>query len=195
MAAYRIAGVTPASRQLAAGAALFRQGDKTFGLFRLLTGRIRLVRATRDGTEVAMHTVRTGELFAEASIFSARYHCDALALAECEVLVYPRAELARSLKASKEDLWDFAAELAHRVQGLRTRLELGQVRSAPERVLQVLRMQAAADGSWKPEGTLKEFAGEIGLTHEALYRALATLERDGRIARSGNELRLRTGTP
>jgi len=42
----RIAGVEPALRRVAAGAALFRQGDATFGFFRLVSGRIRLARVT-----------------------------------------------------------------------------------------------------------------------------------------------------
>ncbi|MDB5761006.1 MAG: transcriptional regulator, Crp/Fnr family, partial [Herminiimonas sp.] len=179
----RIANVVPTVRRLVAGTSLFRQGDASFGIFRLVTGRIRLIRVTPGGTEVPMHTVRPGELFAEASIFSARYHCDAIVLRDCEVLVYPKAELMRQLKAGKDDLWKFTADLAQRVQGLRTRLEVRQIRSAPERVLQSLRLQCNSFGAWKPDGTLKQFAEEIGLTHEALYRALASLEREGRILR------------
>jgi CRP-like cAMP-binding protein len=186
----RIANVVPTVRRIAAGAALFRQGDTTFGIFRLVSGRISLIRVTPSGAEVPMHTIRPGELFAEASIFSARYHCDAIAARNCEVLVYPKAELTRQLKESKDDLWAFTAELAQRVQGLRTRLEVRQIRSAPERVLQSLRLRCNALGAWKPDGTLKQFAEEIGLTHEALYRALATLERDGRIVRASEEIKL-----
>lgn len=186
----RIAGVTPTVRRLAAGASLFRQGDTTFGIFRLVSGRISLVRTTPGGTAVPMHTVRPGELFAEASIFSPRYHCDAIALRDCEVLVYPKAELTHQLKENKDDLWAFTAELAHRIQGLRTRLEVGQIRSAPERALQSLRLRCDVSGTWKVDGTLKQFAEEIGLTHEALYRALATLERDRRIIRGDGEIRL-----
>jgi CRP-like cAMP-binding protein len=189
----RIANVTPAVRALAAGAVLFRQGDKTFGIFRLVAGRISLVRVTPDGTEVPMHSVYPGELFAEASIFSARYHCDAIALRDCEVLVYPKLELARALKESKEDLWTFTAELAHRVQGLRTRLEVRQIRSASERVLQSLRLRCDASGAWRIDGTLKRFSEEIGLTHETLYRALAALERDGHIVRADGVITLKLG--
>lgn len=186
----RIAGVAPAPRRVAAGGALFRQGDATFGIFRLVAGRMRLERVTPAGTTAAMHTVRAGELFAEASLFSARYHCDAIALAASEVLVYPRAELLARLKDDRDASWRFAAELAQRVQELRGRLELRQVRSAPQRVLQALRLRCGAGGAWRIEGTLKQLAEEIGLTHEALYRALATLERAGRIRRGGGEIRL-----
>jgi CRP-like cAMP-binding protein len=186
----QIANVTPTVRRLDAGSALFRQGDATIGIFRLVSGRISLVRVTPGGAEVPMHTVRPGELFAEASIFSAHYHCDAIALRSCEVLLYPKAELTRQLKANREELWAFAAELAHRVQGLRTRLEVGQIRSAPERVLRALRLRCDSSGMWKVDGPLKRFAEEIGLTHEALYRALATLERGGRIVRANDEITL-----
>ena len=137
-----------------------------------------------------MHTVRPGELFAEASIFSSHYHCDAIATQESEVLVYPKAEVTRKLKEEPGDLWAFAAELAHRVHDLRTRLETRQIRSARERVLQSLRLRCGASDTWKIDGTLKHFAEDIGLTHEALYRTLAGLEYDGRISRGNGEIRL-----
>ena len=185
-----MAGMTAELRRLAAHATLFRQGDASFGIFRLQAGRISLVRATPDGTEVPLHTVRPGELFAEASIFSARYHCNAIALQASEVLVYPKQELTRLLQEHPDALWAFAGELARHVQGLRTRLEVRQIRSAPERVLQSLRLRCDAQGVWILDGTLKQFAEEIGLTHEALYRALAALEKSGRIARDKQKIRL-----
>ena len=190
--AARIAGVAPTLQRVAAGAALFRQGDPTFGFFRLVSGAIRMVRVTPAGEQVAMHTVRPGELFAEASLFSPRYHCDALATRPSEVLVYAKRELQRRLKDHPEDVWRFAGDLAHRVQALRTRLELRQIRAAPQRVLQALRLRG---GAWKIEGTLKQLAEEVGLTHEALYRALARLERDGRIERGEGEIRLASPAP
>jgi CRP-like cAMP-binding protein len=184
----QLASVAPQMRTLSAGATLFRQGDKPFAVFRLMSGQMRLVRVTPDGTEVSMHTVGTGELFAEASLFSPRYHCDAVAAKASTVLVYPKTDIVRQLKADPDEMWNFAAELAHRVQGLRTRLEVRQIRSAPERVLQALRLRCDVSGRWRRNGTLKQFAEELGLTHEALYRALARLEQDGRITRWDREI-------
>lgn len=188
--AARIANVAPAVRRVAAGAALFRQGNPTFGFFRLVSGCIRLVRVTPSGAKVPMHTVRPGELFAEASLFSARYHCDAIATRASEVLVYSKTELTSRFREHGGDLWTFAGALAHHVQALRTGLELRQIRSARERVLQSLELRCGASDTAKMDGTLKQFAEEIGLTHEALYRALAGLERDGRITRGDGEIRL-----
>lgn len=188
----KIANVTPTVRRLAAGEALFHKGDSAFGIFRLIIGQIWLVRVTPEGIEVPMHRPRPGELFAEASLFSARYHCDAVALAESEVLLYPKAEIVQQLKKNEEEMWAFAGEMAQRLQGLRTQLEIRQIRSAPQRVLQSLQLRSDADGHWTPDGTLKQFAEEIGLSHEALYRALATLKKEGCIKRDNGQIRLVT---
>jgi CRP-like cAMP-binding protein len=187
----RIGAVIPTVRAIHANTALFRQGDRTFGIFHLVAGRIRLVRVTPDGVDVPMHTVRPGEFFAEASIFSQRYHCDAIALQDCTLLVYAKAALVNEFKRNTEELWTFAGQLAQRVQGLRTGLEVRQIRSARQRMLQALRLRCNPAGVWQVDGTLKQLAAEIGLTHEALYRALAALERDGAIRRTGGAITLR----
>lgn len=188
-----LANVAPAVRRLAAGEVLFHKGDPTFGIFRLVAGRIRLVRATTEGSEVPMHTVRPGELFAEASLFSTHYQCDAIALVKSEVLLYSKVDVVRQLKTNEEKMWDFAAEMASRLQSLRTQMEIRQIRSATQRVLQSLQLRCKAAGCWSPEGTLKQYAEEIGLTHEALYRALARLEEEGRIRRGKSEICLVAG--
>jgi len=189
-AAAALFDVTPDHRSLTAGTALFRQGDTSFGIFLLIGGRIRLQRITTDGVAVSIHLARPGELFAEASLFSEHYHCDAVAEVDSDVWIYPKEQLSRSLHAKPEALWAFARELARRLQELRLRYELKQIRSATERVLQLLRMRCGKDGVFNISGSLKELAADVGLTHEAFYRALATLEKKGRIARSAGAIRL-----
>jgi CRP-like cAMP-binding protein len=183
-----IAGVTPTMRRVAAGEALFRRGDDTFGIFYLVAGQVRLIRVTADGTEVPMHTANHGELFAEASLFSSHYHCDAIATMSSKVALYSKKELVQQLQVDGEAMWAFAAEMATRIQQLRAQREILQVRSASERVLQSLRLQCNAARIWAPKGTLKQFAQEIGLTHEALYRALAKLEQDGYLTRDAGTI-------
>jgi CRP/FNR family transcriptional regulator, dissimilatory nitrate respiration regulator len=185
-----LAGVTPEHRQLAVGDRIFSQGDRTFGIFHVANGRIRLQRITADGSTVTIHLARAGEMFAEASLFSEHYHCDAVAETESQILIYPKAEITSRLRAEPEALWQFARELASRLQGMRTRFEIKQIRSAPERVLQWLRMRSGEDGVIRVPGAAKDIASEVGLTHEAFYRALAALEKQGRIARSTGAIRL-----
>ncbi len=184
-------------RKLKAGETLFRQGDKSAGLYEVLRGRIRLCRVDRDGHEIVLHNAGVGESLAEASLFAAHYHCDAIAGSEATVRLFPKpivlAVLARDRRAAQA----FTAALARQVMGLRTRIEQRNIRSARERLRHYLGVNVGADGrSVMLTGTLKELAAELGLTHEALYRTLAALERAGEIARGrGRILLLRPRRP
>lgn len=178
-----LAGVAPRTRVVLAGGMLFHKGDSASGIFILLEGAVRLVRVTPDGAAVTLHLVRPGEMFAEASLFSRHYHCDAIADADSVVGLYPQSKLTAQLRRDPEALWNLARELAQRLQDMRQRYELKQIRSASERVLQFIRLRCDAAGHFRVTGTLKDVATELGLTHEALYRTLARLERLKRISR------------
>jgi CRP-like cAMP-binding protein len=180
-----IAGISPVHRHIPAGGLLFRCGDRTFGMFFVASGRLRMQRVTSVGGLVTMHTARGGETFAEASLFAERYQCDVVAETDAEVWCYPKGALVDRLREHPESLWEFATQLARDLHGLRQRYELKQIRSAPERVLQLIRLRSDASGIYSEQGTLKDMAAELGLTHEALYRALATLEKRGCIERNG----------
>ena len=174
-----------AVRQLAAGESLFNQGDRAIAIYQVDSGRLRLVRRTSDDHLVILHTARRAEFFAEASLFAETYHCDAVAAAPSRVRVYPKAEIIALLRTEPAFAEAFMTRLAQQLQELRTRMELRNIRSARERLMQYLRLRAESDGrSFAVEGQLQDIAAEIGMTREALYRTLAALEADGSIART-----------
>jgi CRP-like cAMP-binding protein len=179
-------------RELASGETLFRQGDKTYALFEIERGRVRLLRHTAASHVVVLHTGRPGELLAEAALFAATYHCDAVAAVASRVRVYPKRELLAAFRAEPLVGERFMAVLAREIHALRARLEERNIRSARERVLHHVALNAGADGRTMPlEGTLLDLAAEIGLTPEALYRTLAALENEGAIRRTGSGIVLR----
>ncbi len=185
-----LTGVAPKPCLVPAGTTLFHQGDSARGIFLLAAGAMRLARVTPDGAVVTLHLVRPGEMFAEASLFARHYHCDAIADTDSMAGLYPQAKLAAQLRGNPDALWNFTRELAQRLQSLRQRYELKQIRSASERVLQFLCLRCDDSGCLRAEGTLKDVATELGLTHEALYRTLAALERRKLISRPEGGLRL-----
>ncbi|MGY4233572.1 CRP-like cAMP-binding protein [Bradyrhizobium sp. USDA 4449] len=187
-AAVRAAAI---DRTLTAGEALFRQGGRTEGLLKVITGRIRLTRVDRSGREVVLHVAGPGETLAEASLFSAQYHCDAIASTNATVRVYPKREVLAAFEEDPKAAQAFSATLAHQVMNLRTRIEQRNIRSASERVRHFLALNADADGrTIQLRGTLKDLAAELGLTHEALYRTLSALEHSGEIKRKGSKITL-----
>ena len=86
----------------------------------------------------------------------------------------------------------FMARLARQLQELRARMELRNIRSARERVLQYLRLRAGVHGrSIAIEGQFQDIAAEIGISREALYRTLAALEAEGYLTRTENAILLK----
>ncbi len=173
-------------RDLAAGEPLFYRGDRAAAIYRVESGRLRLLRPAVDGRLGVLHTARAGDLFAEAALFSDAYHYDAVAAVPSRVRLYPKDALLAALRADPALLEAFTAELARRLQALRSRLELRDVPSARERVLQHLALAAAETGGCRIpiEGQLQDIAADLGLTREAFYRTLAALEAEGAIIRT-----------
>ena len=122
-------------------------------------------------------------------MFSPQYHCDAIANTDATVRVYPKREVLAVFEENPKAARAFTETLAQQVMNLRTRLEQRNIRSARERVRHFLMLNVGSDRrTVKLRGTLKDLAAEIGLTHEALYRTLATLERSGEIRRKGEKI-------
>ena len=187
-AAVRAAAI---DRKLKSSEALFRLGDKPAGLCEVLAGRVRLARVDRAGHEIVLHVAGAGETLAEASLFSPSYHCDAIASTDALVRIYPKAALLAAFDKDAKALRAFTAALAHQVMNLRTRIEQRNIRSARERVRHFLKLNVGVDGRTVAlRGTLKDLAAELGLTHEALYRTLAALERSGAIKRTKGKITL-----
>lgn len=187
-----VLGLTPQGvRRLAKGEALFHTGDPVAGFYFIREGEVRMTRHLADGAAVTLYVGQPGQTFAEASLFSPAYHCDAIADTDARVDVFAKTRVLDALQNRTDVALDFMAHLAHQVQGLRAQAELMHIRSAPDRVLAYIRtrvpagrLETAIERPWMA------IAAEIGLTHEAVYRALAKLERDGRIRRAGAKITL-----
>ena len=172
-------------RVLAPGDLLFRQGDQAVAIYKVESGRLRLIRRTVDDHLVILHTARRGEFFAEASLFADAYHCDAVAAAPSSVRVYPKQIVMEAMRTDPALAEAFMARLARQLQELRARMELRNIRSARDRVLQYLRLRAGTHGrSIAVEGQLQDIAAEIGMSREALYRTLAAVETEGHLTRT-----------
>jgi CRP-like cAMP-binding protein len=176
-------------RKLASGETLFRAGTKTVGLFEVISGKVRLARGDRSGREAVLQVASSGETLAEASLFSATYHCNAIAATEALVRLYPKKVLPKELERDPKLARAFTTRLAQQVMALRTRLEQRNILSARERIRHFLTLNLGVDGQTVEfSGTLKELAADLGLTHEALYRTLADMEKDNEIRRAGGKI-------
>ena len=176
-------------RTLKAGQALFRFGDRSVGAYEVVSGKVRLVRVDSSGREAVLFIATAGQILGEASLFSKTYHCDAIASGKSVVRLYRKDALLDEFRRNPQASEAFMAMLAEQVMSLRTSLEIRNIRSARERVLAYLILNAGADRrTVSLSGTVKDLAAYLGLTHETLYRCLADMASDGEIRRSGTTI-------
>lgn len=172
--------------RLDSGEALFRTGDQSRGCFFLESGEVRMLRWTEDGTISVIHMARAGETFAEAALFAKQYHCDGVAARTSSGVLLRKTEVMRLFRGDAGFAEALAGHFAHQVQELRRSLELHAIRPATERVMAALESyRDGVTGLLEGLPPLKTLAAQIGLSHEALYRAVATLVRGGRLVKRG----------
>lgn len=163
----------------AAGQSVFRAGTRPRRIFWVLDGEVRLLRRSRNGAEIVLQRAASG-FVAEASLNSPLYHCDAVAAVSSKLLAFPVDRFRQTL-ADDENFRDFwIRRLAHEVHALRSQSERLALRSAAERIEHYIESEGR-NGRLELVTTRKAWAAELGLTHEALYRALAGMQRAGRI--------------
>lgn len=178
-------------RVIEARETLFRQGTPASDLYVVDRGRVRLLRHTATGHALTLHVSEGGELFAEGALFSDVYQCDAIADEESSVRSLRKTELIRQLSLSPALSLELLERVTHQLRRARALVELRAIRSAEERVLHHLLLSLPPHAhEVKFRRPLAEVATELGLTHEAYYRCLAKLARNGFIERQGRRIRL-----
>ena len=160
------------------GDLLFLQSQPATGMFLVQTGSVTLSRTTRNGDTLTLHRAEAGGYFAEASVFSDHYHCDAICTGPGRVLKINKSDVVTMMRSDPVFSESFARLLARQVQHFRAHAALLGIRSARDRVL------AAVQAGYF-EATVTEFASRINLTHEACYRALRALCHEGLMVQTG----------
>ena len=156
---------------------LFREGEPTSGMFVSLGAEVRMERVGPSGEPITIHAAKPGQSFAEASVFTDRYHCHATVVMSGEIAKIPNSVLLSGF-ANPDFSTAYNRVMARQVQSYRQVLEITSIKSADERVY-------AAIVAGLLEGSVIMLSRRIALSHEATYRALRTLVRAGRIENPG----------
>lgn len=184
-------------RRLDRGSRLFETGRRPGYMHFVSDGEVVLQRMGEDGEVVVLQRTRHG-FVGEASLQSERYHCDAVVVADAGVTRIPRPALLNALRSDAAFALRWIGMLNQEVRRLRQQCERLSLNTVEARLLHLVRTEGDASGLPLDSG-LKTLAREIGVTHEALYRCVAALEKRGVLAREVGRLRLRTvmrrGTP
>ena len=152
------------------GQRVFGAGEPVRFLFVVRSGSVQMIRRQPGGAALVLQRARAHELVAEASLFAQHYHCEARARGPTLLARIPKAHVVDQLMAEPGWLEGFASHLAAEVQRTRGRAEMLSLRKVGERVDAWL----ALNGGVAPDrGRWLDWAGELAVTPEALYRELA----------------------
>jgi len=166
---------------------LFMTGTTPHSMLFLLEGEVRLMRVSYGGNEVIMQRIYGG-FIAEASLYAQTYHCDAVAVSDGILLDFPMARFRSALETAEfRDFW--FSLLSTEVRKLRARCERLALNGTAERIIHYLQSEGSA-GKITLTQTKKAWAAELGVSHESLYRTLASLQRSNRIALQNNDIAL-----
>ena len=168
------------------GSLLFHTGKKPQWMFFVVDGEVTLERLSQQGDPVVLQRTRQG-FVSEASLQSAKYHCDARAVVNSNVLQIPIPNLAAALRSDADFSARWISMLNQEVKRLRLQCERLSLKSVKERVHHLI-LTEGKDDAYQVDAGLKSLANQLGVTHEALYRTLASLEKDGKIKRADHAL-------
>ncbi len=167
---------------------VFLAGQMPEWMFYVVSGEVTLERTGLHGESVVLQRTRQG-FVSEASLKVTRYHCDAVAITDTQVIKVPIRELAQELDRDPAFAGRWISMLNAEVRRLRLHLERLSMKSIRDRLIHLIETEGTGGQYPVPSG-LKTLAGELGVTHEALYRAIAALESDQQLTRANGHLAL-----
>jgi CRP/FNR family transcriptional regulator, dissimilatory nitrate respiration regulator len=168
------------------GSLLFQTGKKPQWMFFVVKGEVTLERLSQQGDPVVLQRTRHG-FVSEASLQSAKYHCDGRAVTNSDVVQIPIQDLAAALRSDADFSARWISMLNQEVKRLRLQCERLSLKSVKERVRHLIQTEGK-EAAYPVDAGLKSLASQLGVTHEALYRTLASMEISGEIKRADRAL-------
>jgi CRP-like cAMP-binding protein len=153
---------------LGPGEYLFHREQKVASLFMVIAGEVQLIRHQEGGSAIILQRAGPGEIAAEASVFSSRYHCDGIARTDAEIRSVGKEMFLDRFRKDLGFAEAWASRLAREVQNARFRSEVLSLKTVAQRLDAWLEWH----DDMPPRGEWVHLAFQIGVSPEALYREM-----------------------
>jgi CRP-like cAMP-binding protein len=154
---------------------LFDQGQRPERMFYICNGEAVLQRAGLHGASLVLQRVRQG-FISEASLQSDSYHCESVMTASGDLVCIPISAIKQELLTNPEFAMRWVAMLNKELKRLRAQCERLSLKSVKDRLLHLIETEGE-NGKLALGSGLKSIAAELSVSHEALYRTVAELEK------------------
>jgi CRP-like cAMP-binding protein len=177
---------------LAAGSALFSQGDEAQRFYVVDSGVVKLTRLSGDGEEKVIEMIRPGESFAEAVMFmdAKRYPVTAQAVDDSVVLALANHRFFALLRDDSRLALRMLGQLSMRVHGLVQEIEKLSLHGATYRLVNYLIDECERNDSTRLTlaAPKQVIASRLGITPETFSRLVQRLRSEGMLELRGAEL-------
>jgi CRP-like cAMP-binding protein len=171
--------------RLKAGERLFSPDAPPLACYRVLKGRVALLRPAADGASLDVQHAGEGEWLVEPSPFDRTVTCSAIAERPAVVRAVPIRAFRATLCRDAEFANAWSRETAKRAKRLQLAVERLSLTRASDRILHYLATEGAGGGEVHLAFPLREWARRLGMTGETLSRVLADMEAEGNVVRIG----------
>jgi len=165
-------------RNVTRGEAVFFQGDPATGFYILLSGSIRIYKASPDGKEYTLHNIRPGQMFAEAAIFgSEQFPANCMALEESVIAFFPKEKFIRLIAESPQISLKMISALSGFVREFNQQIEDLSLKEVSSRIAAYLlrKSEESKNDTIILRSSKSELANSLGTISETLSRNLKKL--------------------
>ncbi len=166
------------------GTILFHEGDDADALYILVEGCVDLIKSSPEGREQLVRSVKGGEMFAEAVMFSGEtYPATAHVRNASKLLIIRKAAFVKLVRAHPEISMAMIGTMAKLLRHLNARLSELSLGSVPQRLASYMlqRMREEGSSSFSIGMPKKELAVHLGTVPETLSRNLKRMREEGLI--------------
>lgn len=163
-------------RLVSRGATIFAKGDPGSSMFAICEGTVKIGVASVDGHDAIFNLLRKGDIFGEIAILDGNARsADAVATADCELLVIERRDFLPTLRREPELAMKFIEILCRQLRRMSLQAETLMVRSLPNRLaMTLLQLADSGLGERNPKVTVtqSDVANIIGMSRESTNKQL-----------------------
>lgn len=175
---------------------VFHLGDPGGLLYILISGKIKITRATPEGQEALLAILGPGDFFGELALLDdAPRSATAEALEPTETVTLHREEFLRFLESNPDFARHVLATMARRIRRMNSQISDVFFLDLPARLARLLLDLAANHGQPARNGTLidvsltqTDLAEMTGATRVSINKALARFRRQGWISTKGRQM-------
>lgn len=172
---------------------IFEDGEPANGFYVVLSGKIKVYKASMDGKEHILHILGPGEPFGEVPVFiGANFPATAVALSPSKLLFFPKKRFIDLISTHPSIALGMIGLLCLRLKEFTHQIENLALKDVAARLssylLTLLRDQRPSTGSIRLTISKSQLAGILGTVPETLSRVFSRLSAAGYIRVQGPEI-------